>query len=116
MEWAGKLSRIPPRLEPRRDIGQNRAVKALRRGLAMKVDTTSSWPETPARDAQYNPKASEQFNVGGSIPNDLCYVNNFKNRINPGSCPWPQVKDYSKTANGGSHGIPEKEDPGHIRK
>ena len=57
LTWSGPpegiIKNTTADIEPQEEIiGQDRAVKALRRGLAMKgVDTTSSWPETPARDA-----------------------------------------------------------------
>jgi len=73
-------------IEPQEEIiGQDRAVKAIRLGLAMKsrgyniyVAGTNGTGRTVTVK-----KLLEEFNVGGAIPEDLCYVNNFKNPDQP---------------------------------
>ena len=65
-------------------VGQDRAVKAIRRGLAMKsygFNIYVSGINGTGRNATVL-KLLEEINVEGPIPPDLCYVNNFKE---PGS-------------------------------
>lgn len=61
-------------------IGQDRAVKAIRLGLAMKshgyniyVAGTNGTGRTATVE-----RLLDEFNVSGPVPDDLCYVNNFK--------------------------------------
>ncbi|MGC8603369.1 MAG: Lon protease family protein [Desulfomonilaceae bacterium] len=66
-------------------VGQNRAVKAIKRGLAMKSNGYNifvSGTNGTGRTATVK-KLLEEFNVGGSVPDDLCYVNNFRNPDQP---------------------------------
>lgn len=82
----GILNRTTEGIEPQEDIfGQDRAVKAIARGLAMKNHSYNIYV------AGYNgtgrtgtvKKLLDEFNVDGDIPDDLCYVNNFKNTDQP---------------------------------
>lgn len=66
-------------------IGQERAVKAINLGLAMKshgYNIFASGINGTGRTVTVT-KLLEEFNVGGPIPNDLCYVHNFKNVDQP---------------------------------
>lgn len=66
-------------------VGQDRAVKAINRGLAMKshgYNIFVSGTNGTGRTATVK-KLLEEFNVGGPVPDDLCYVNNFKDPDNP---------------------------------
>ncbi|MCX5874406.1 MAG: ATP-binding protein [Deltaproteobacteria bacterium] len=66
-------------------VGQDRAVKAINRGLAMKshgYNIFVSGTNGTGRTATVK-KLLEEFNVGGPVPDDLCYVNNFKGPDNP---------------------------------
>ena len=61
-------------------LGQNRAVKAIKLGLAIKSGGYNVFvagvPGTGRRKTVE--KLLEEHNVEGPIPKDLCYVNNFK--------------------------------------
>ena len=66
-------------------IGQERAVKAIKLGLAMKslgYNIFASGINGTGRSVTVT-KLLEEFNVGGPIPDDLCYVHNFKNVDQP---------------------------------
>ena len=66
-------------------VGQDRAVKAIKRGLAMKshgYNIFVSGTNGTGRTATVK-KLLEEFNVGGPVPNDMCYVNNFKDPDHP---------------------------------
>ena len=66
-------------------VGQDRAVKAIKRGLAMKshgYNIFVSGTNGTGRTATVK-KLLEEFNIGGPVPDDLCYVNNFKNPDQP---------------------------------
>jgi predicted ATP-dependent protease len=90
LTWSGPpegiIKNTTADIEPQEEIiGQDRAVKALRRGLAMKgsgYNIFVSGNTGTGRTATVL-KLMDEFNVGGSIPNDLCYVNNFKNPDQP---------------------------------
>ena len=82
----GIIGRSTSDIEPQKEIiGQDRAVKAITRGLAMKshgynifvvgINGTGR-TETVLR-------LLDEFNVDGPIPADLCYVNNFKTPDQP---------------------------------
>jgi lon-related putative ATP-dependent protease len=82
----GIIDRTTADIEPQKEIiGQDRAVKAITRGLAMKshgynifvvgINGTGR-TETVLR-------LLDEFNVVGPIPPDLCYVNNFKTPDQP---------------------------------
>ncbi|MBI4963886.1 MAG: AAA family ATPase [Desulfomonile tiedjei] len=61
-------------------IGQDRAVKAIRLGLAMKshgYNVYVAGTNGTGRTATVE-KLLEEHNVSGPVPEDLCYVNNFK--------------------------------------
>lgn len=68
-------------IEPQEQIiGQDRAVKAIRRGLAIKskgYNIFVAGMNGTGRMATVK-KLLEEYNVGGPIPPDICYVNNFK--------------------------------------
>ncbi|MBI5249210.1 MAG: AAA family ATPase [Desulfomonile tiedjei] len=82
----GILDRTTSSIEPQEDtIGQDRAVKAIRRGLAMKNHSYNIYVagyNGTGRTATVK-KLLDEFNVSGPIPDDLCYVNNFKNADQP---------------------------------
>jgi lon-related putative ATP-dependent protease len=66
-------------------VGQDRAVKALRRGLGMKSHGFNIYVagvNGTGRTATVL-KLLEEINAEGPIPPDLCYVNNFKNPDQP---------------------------------
>ncbi|MDQ7784316.1 MAG: ATP-binding protein [Desulfomonilaceae bacterium] len=66
-------------------IGQERAVKAIRRGLSMGgsgYDIFVAGANGTGRTATVK-RLLEEFNVGGPVPLDICYVNNFKNPDQP---------------------------------
>ena len=66
-------------------VGQDRAVKAINRGLAMKshgYNIFVSGTNGTGRTATVK-KLLEEFNVNGPVPNDMCYVNNFKDPDHP---------------------------------
>lgn len=66
-------------------IGQKRAVKAIRLGLAMKskgYNIFVSGINGTGRTAIVK-RLLEEFNVEGPIPDDICYVNSFKNPDQP---------------------------------
>ena len=66
-------------------VGQDRAVKAIKRGLAMKshgYNIFVSGTNGTGRTATVQ-KLLDEFNVGGPVPDDLCYVNNFKDPDQP---------------------------------
>jgi len=77
----GVLQGTTDDIQPREEIiGQDRAVKAIKFGLAMKshgYNIYVSGINGTGRTATVQRLLAE-FNVGGPIPNDLCYVNNFK--------------------------------------
>ncbi|MBM3298416.1 MAG: AAA family ATPase [Deltaproteobacteria bacterium] len=68
-------------VEPQeRIIGQDRAVKAILLGLSMRskgYNIFVAGMNGTGRSATVK-KLLEEFNVGGPIPPDICYVNNFK--------------------------------------
>ncbi|MDR3604140.1 MAG: ATP-binding protein [Syntrophaceae bacterium] len=82
----GLISGTTASIEAVEDIvGQDRAVKAIKRGLAMKshgYNIFVSGTNGTGRTATVK-KLLEEFNVGGSVPDDLCYVNNFKDPDQP---------------------------------
>ncbi len=66
-------------------IGQERAIKAINLGLAMKshgYNIFASGINGTGRTVTVT-RLLDEFNVGGPIPNDLCYVHNFKNVDQP---------------------------------
>ncbi len=66
-------------------IGQERAVKAIRRGLSMRspgYNIFVAGANGTGRTATVK-RLLEEFNVGGTVPVDICYVNNFKNPDQP---------------------------------
>jgi lon-related putative ATP-dependent protease len=66
-------------------VGQDRAVKAIKRGLAMKshgYNIFVSGTNGTGRTATVK-KLLEEFNLGGPVPDDMCYVNNFKDPDHP---------------------------------
>lgn len=73
-------------IEPQEEIiGQDRAVKAIRLGLAMKshgYNTYVAGINGTGRTVTVR-KLLDEFNVSGPVPDDLCYVNNFKNNDQP---------------------------------
>ncbi len=83
---AGIIKNTTADVEPHEEIvGQDRAVKAIRRGLAMKgsgYNIFVAGSNGTGRTATVL-KLLDEFNVDGPIPHDLCYVNNFKNRDQP---------------------------------
>ncbi|MGO9738753.1 MAG: AAA family ATPase [Desulfomonilaceae bacterium] len=82
----GLISGTTASIEAVEDIvGQDRAVKAIKRGLAMKshgYNIFVSGTNGTGRTATVK-KLLEEFNVDGSVPDDLCYVNNFKDPDEP---------------------------------
>jgi lon-related putative ATP-dependent protease len=82
----GILNNTTENIEPQEDIiGQDRAVKAIKRGLAMNAygyNVYVSGYNGTGRMATVKRLLGE-FNVEGPIPDDLCYVNNFKNPSQP---------------------------------
>ncbi|MEJ2715674.1 MAG: ATP-binding protein [Deltaproteobacteria bacterium] len=90
LSWRDSLAELvgesTSSIEPHEEIvGQERAVKAIRFGLAMKSSgynifvsgMNGSGRETIVR------RLIEEANVDGNIPDDVCYVNNFKNPDQP---------------------------------
>lgn len=73
---------FPPRKEI---IGQDRAVKAIKRGLAMKSHGYNIFVVGINGTGRTETVLSllDEFNVDGAIPPDLCYVNNFKTPDQP---------------------------------
>ena len=66
-------------------IGQERAVKAIDRGLAMRshgYNIFASGINGTGRTVTVT-RLLDEFNVGGPIPADQCYVHNFKNVDQP---------------------------------
>ncbi len=66
-------------------IGQERAIKAIRLGLSMKgfgYNTFACGVNGTGRRVAVE-RLVEEFNVGGPIPEDLCYMYNFKNPDQP---------------------------------
>ncbi len=90
LTWAappeGLISGTTASIEVAEDIvGQDRAIKAIKRGLAMKshgYNIFVSGTNGTGRTATLK-KLLEEFNVGGPVPDDLCYVNNFKDSDHP---------------------------------
>ncbi len=82
----GIISGTTAEIEPQEEIiGQDRAVKAIRRGLAMKnygYNVYVAGTNGTGRTATAL-KLLEEFNIEGPIPPDLCYVNNFKDPDQP---------------------------------
>ena len=82
----GIISGTTAEIEPQEEIiGQDRAVKAIRRGLAMKnygYNVYVAGTNGTGRTATVL-KLLEEFNTEGLIPPDLCYVNNFKDPDQP---------------------------------
>jgi lon-related putative ATP-dependent protease len=90
LTWSGPpegiIKTTTSEIEPQKEIiGQERAVKALRRGLAMKGSGFNIFAAGTIGTGRIVTvlKLLDEFNVGGPIPNDLCYVNNFKNPDQP---------------------------------
>ena len=87
-------------------IGQERAIKAIRLGLRMKgfgYNTFACGVNGTGRRVAVE-RLVEEFNVGGPVPEDLCYVYNFKNPDQPmllmvepghGHLLKQQMKDFS---------------------
>jgi lon-related putative ATP-dependent protease len=82
----GIIDRTTADLEPSAEIiGQDRAVKAIRLGLAMKSNGYNIYVagvNGTGRTATVQ-RLLEEFNVGGPVPDDICYVNNFKTPDQP---------------------------------
>ncbi len=82
----GIIDRTTADLEPAVEIiGQDRAVKAIRLGLAMKSHGYNLYVagvNGTGRTATVQ-RLLEEFNVGGTVPDDICYVNNFKTPDQP---------------------------------
>ncbi len=90
LTWHDSLDEIvgesTANVEPLEEIfGQNRAVKAIKLGLAMKsygynifVSGNHGTGRMPTVE-----KLIEEINVKGSVPDDLCYTNNFKDPDQP---------------------------------
>lgn len=80
------LDADPDSTEPLQQIiGQERAVKAIRLGLSMQshgYNIFVSGTNGTGRSATVK-KLLDEFNVGGPIPPDICYVNNFKDSDQP---------------------------------
>ncbi len=75
-------------------IGQDRAVKAIRLGLAMKSTGYNIYvagANGTGRTITVQ-KLLEEVNVSGPIPDDLCYVNNFKYSDQPRLLRFPAGK------------------------
>lgn len=73
-------------IEPQEDIfGQDRAVKSIRLGLAMKSPGYNLFVAGVNGTGRHTTvdKMLEEMNVEGPIPDDLCYVNNFKRPDQP---------------------------------
>jgi lon-related putative ATP-dependent protease len=82
----GLVDRSTAEIEPQQEIiGQDRAVKAIKRGLAMKSHGYNIFVVgingTGRTDTVL--RLLDEFNVDGPIPPDLCYVNNFKTPDQP---------------------------------
>lgn len=73
-------------MEPLEELfGQERATKAIELGLGMKSPGYNIFVAGmfgTGRHIAVN-KLLEEFNQGGPIPDDICYVNNFKNPDHP---------------------------------
>jgi lon-related putative ATP-dependent protease len=86
LSWTPPAEGVPAPAEPADEIiGQRRAVKAIRLGLAMKTKGYNifvSGINGTGRTAIVK-RLLEECNVGGPIPDDVCYVNNFKNPDQP---------------------------------
>jgi lon-related putative ATP-dependent protease len=85
-------------------VGQDRAVKAIKRGLAMKshgYNIYVSGTNGTGRTATVR-KLLEEFNVDGAVPDDMCYVNNFKDPDHPRLIVLPagQGKAFREQVNG----------------
>ncbi len=82
----GIISSTTAEIEPQEEIiGQDRAVKAISRGLAMKnygYNVYVAGTNGTGRTATVL-KLLREFNTEGPIPPDLCYVNNFKDPDQP---------------------------------
>jgi len=82
----GIIDRTTAAIEPQDEIvGQDRAVKAIQLGLSMKSHGYNIYVagiNGTGRTATVK-KLLEERNVGGLVPKDLCYVNNFKNPDQP---------------------------------
>lgn len=82
----GILDRTTTNIEAQEDIiGQDRAVKAINRGLAMKTYAYNIYVagyNGTGRTATVR-RLIDEFNVEGPVPDDLCYVNNFKSPDQP---------------------------------
>ena len=82
----GIVERTTADLQPAAEIiGQDRAVKAIRLGLAMKSHGYNIYVagvNGTGRTATVQ-KLMEEFNVQGTVPDDIAYVNNFKNPDQP---------------------------------
>jgi lon-related putative ATP-dependent protease len=82
----GLIKDTTAEIEPTDDIvGQNRAVKAILLGLSMKSQGYNIFVSgiNGTGRTECVKKLLDEFNVGNTIPNDLCYVNNFKNPDQP---------------------------------
>jgi lon-related putative ATP-dependent protease len=90
LTWKGSLKdavgESTASLEPKEEIiGQSRAVKAIRLGLAMKSRGYNIFVAGINGTGRTSivKKLVEEYNQEGPIPDDLCYVNNFKNPDQP---------------------------------
>ncbi len=82
----GIIDRTTADIEPQKEIiGQDRAVKAITRGLAMKSHGYNIFVVgiNGTGRTQSVLRLLDEFNVDGPIPPDLCYVNNFKTPDQP---------------------------------
>jgi lon-related putative ATP-dependent protease len=70
---------------PQEIIGQSRAVKAIKFGLSMKSKGYNIFVSGINGTGRRTTVESllDEFNVDGPAPDDLCYVNNFKNPDQP---------------------------------
>lgn len=82
----GIISGTTAEIAPQADIvGQNRAVKAIKLGLAMKSHGHNIYVagiNGTGRTATVQKLLEDQI-AGGPVPQDLCYVNNFRNPDQP---------------------------------
>jgi len=99
LSWSDSLDKIvgesTAEIKPHEGIiGQSRAVKAIRLGLAMKSKGynifVSGYPGAGRTTTVQ--KLIEEIVEGGAIPDDLCYVMNFKNPDEPHLLQFPAGK------------------------
>jgi len=90
LTWSESLGKMvresTEEIEPHEGIvGQRRAVKAIRLGLAMKshgFNVFVAGMNGTGRKTTVE-KLIEEVNVGDEVPGDICYVNNFKDPDHP---------------------------------